>query len=100
VPGLGGVQMICAVVTDSKIHAVIALPAGSERSCQAAEPAPATSFPWMLVVAASSTWLSWFAHRGAGRPTTGPGRRPFIQALGAWHMSMVGTESTGPGTMQ
>jgi hypothetical protein len=33
VPHYAAVQVMCAVVTDGKIHALIALPAGSPRSC-------------------------------------------------------------------
>src|SRR5262249_11439731 len=74
VPGSADVQVMCAVVIDGKIHAVIALAEESERSCHAAEPNPGTGFPWVLVVATSIASLSWLGHRSARQPPTG--RRP------------------------
>ena len=93
--GTADLQVMCAVVTGGQINAVIALAPKLERSCQVAEPASGTSVPWMLVVAASITSLFLLAHRMRA-PQLTTGRRPFIQALGAWHTSMVGAEPSGP----
>ncbi len=94
VPGTADVQVMCPL-TESQFTSDIGLAAEVERSCPVAEPASGVGVPWMPVVAASITSLLWLAHSiRARQPTTG--RRPFIQALGAWHTSMVEVEPTGP----
>jgi hypothetical protein len=81
VPRYASVQPMCALVTDGKIHALVALDTGSPRSCRGAE--PSTSWNLGLVFAATATIASvWLlAHRLDGRPRSA--RRGLIQALGA-----------------
>ena len=90
-----GVLLMCAEVTEGKIYAMAAVSVDSQRSCPSAEPAPGTNFPWMLVVAVASIagfcWLTLSCE--TQQPNTG--RRPLIQALGAWRRSSVGTKA-GP----
>src|SRR5579864_4164088 len=93
VPMYEYVQVMCAVVTDGKIHAVIALAADSERSCKAAEPLPTASYAWLVALATGAASLAWLGFRCARQPAIG--RRHFLRGLAEWHRSMIGT---GPWT--
>ena len=87
VPSYAHVQLICAVVTHGKIHAVIALSPDGERSRISAEPFPGTNFPLMLVVVTSIGLLSWLAHHGNRQPRNS--RRHVIDGLRAWRRSVI-----------
>jgi hypothetical protein len=90
VPRYAAVQVMCAVVTDGKIHAMIALPADSERSCGAVEPALASNSPLTLVVVAGIVLLFWLTRRAVREPRIGAGH--VVQGLRAWRRSMVRPE--------
>jgi hypothetical protein len=88
--------MMCAEVTDGKIHTLVALAATSQPTCEFAKTAPGASLLWIPVLAIGIASLALLARGRLERP--GTRRRTFIQALGAWHRSIVGAEPTGPGS--
>jgi hypothetical protein len=83
VPRYAYVQVMCAVVSDGKIHALLTLTADRERSCKAAEPFRVPNYA-MLVVVLVVTWGSRLAHRP---PTQASRGKQLIQALGSWRAS-------------
>jgi hypothetical protein len=65
---------MCAVVANSRIHTLIALPASSERSCGVAEPTAFPNFPSALVVVAGIGLLFWLNRRARQEPTIDAGQ--------------------------